>query len=383
MRNALLWFVCSITLFSHSFTYAQSSVDGMTLLGMAEFSELRRPYYIGALYADTPTTDAALLLETQGRRRMEMRVTAETWGMRRFSSQWTQSIFVNNPQSELLRFDDAFLQFNSLLNRPFVRGDIITVDGFEDGSTVVSVNGIEAMTIYTPGFTQLLLSKWIGSKPPTTEFRTSMLSNNNDVDLSTRFSLLEPTGDRIASIKSWFAGGIAGVRLDDEADEAAAESEVAAVLAPEPEVAEEPEVKPEAKPEVAAVAVPKPKPVIKVKPLPEPEPEEEEIDAEAYAKQQEILTFLYQNSVVKRILQNVKYPARALDRDQQDRIQVAVEVDRKGNVTDVSFVVESKYGLLNNAAEKAIEKTGKMPPVPAGLDGESVRVLVPFAFILG
>ena len=110
--------------------------------------------------------------------------------------------------------------------------------------------------------------------------------------------------------------------------------------------------------------------------------EEDIIDQEFYAKQQEILTALYQNSVVKRILKNVQYPERALSRDQQDRIQVKVIVDRRGNIAGTEFVKESKYKLLNKAALKAIEKTGKMPPVPPGLDGKSVSILVPFAFIL-
>lgn len=379
MRNAFLWFVCSFSMLFHVSANAQSNVDGMTLLGMSEFSELRRPFYIGALYADSPTSDPALLLEAQGRARMEMRVTADRWSMRRFSSQWTRSIFVNNSQSQLLKFDDSFIQFNSLLNRPFTTGDIITIDGFPDGTSTVTVNGIEAMKVHKPGFFQLLLSKWIGAKPPTTEFRNNMLSNNGDIDLQARFASLEPTKDRVAALETFFAGGVGGVRLDDDED-AAVVSEVAAVVQdpiPEPEKAPEPEKVVETA-AAAPAATPKPKP----KPQPAPEPEEDIIDQEFYAKQQEILTALYQNSVVKRILKNVQYPERALSRDQQDRIQVRVVVDRRGNIAATEFVKESKYKLLNKAALKAIEKTGKMPPVPPGLDGKNVSILVPFAFIL-
>jgi len=378
MRNAFLWFVCSFSILLSPTGSAQTSVDGMTLLGMSEFSELRRPYYIAALYADTPTSDPALLLETQGRRRMEIRVSAERWSMRRFSSQWTRSIFVNNSQDALVRFDDAFVQFNSLLNRPFVRGDQIIIDTFEDGTTTVLVNGAEAMRVFKPGFTELLMTKWIGNKPPTTDFRENMLNNSSDISLEARFNELEPSASRIASLERWFAGGVAGVRIDDDEDEQEVASEVVAIIS---DVVEEEEVVEEvAAAEVEVAAAPAaPVVVAAVEPEPEPEPE---IDQEFYQKQQEILTFLYQNSVAKRILKNVQYPSRALERDQQDRFQVKVVVDRKGNIADVSFVEESKFGLLNKAAKKAIEKTGKMPPVPPGLDGDSVSVLVPFAFIL-
>ena len=207
------------------------------------------------------------------------------------------------------------------------------------------------------------------------------MNNSSDLDLEARFVSLEPNSDRIAAIDEWFAGSVGGVRINDDAA-ADVEEAVSEVVITEqaPEVIEEPEVAaaPEPVQEVAAATpVPKPAPVVVAEPEPEPE-----IDPAVYAKQQEILGFLYQNSVVKRILRNVEYPRRSLDRNQQDKFRVKIDVDRRGNVSNIQFLQESKYGLLNKAAEKAIEKTGKMPPVPPALDGKVIEVTVPFAFIL-
>lgn len=382
MRNAFLLFVCSFFMLFSVGARAQSNVDGMTLLGMAEFTELRRPYYIGALYTDTPSSNADLILNSNGRRRMEIRVVHPRWSMRRFSNQWTMSLFINNEQDDLLKFDDSLIQFNSLLNRPFVTGDQIIVDSYDDGSAKVFVNGAEALSVSTPGFLELLVSKWIGPKPPSTEFKQAILNNSSDIDMESRFVALEPDSARIAQIKEWFAGGVAGVRLDDskdsETEDVVEEVAEVAVVEAAPEPVAEPE---EVVQEVAAV-VEEAAPAVEPAP-PEPVVEEEpEIDPAIYAKQQELLGFLYQNSVVKRILRNVKYPRRALDRDQQDRIRVTVDVDRKGNVDNIRFDKESKFALLNKAALSAIDKTGKMPPVPAGLDGETIAVTIPFNFIL-
>tara|TARA_B110000977_G_C10808703_1_gene389395 strand:+ start:99 stop:359 length:261 start_codon:yes stop_codon:yes gene_type:complete len=64
-------------------------LDGMTMTGMAAYSELKRPFYIGALYSDSSIVDAKNFLTNQGRRRMDIRVNGTRLTPRRFSSQWT------------------------------------------------------------------------------------------------------------------------------------------------------------------------------------------------------------------------------------------------------------------------------------------------------
>ncbi len=371
-------FYVSVVFFSPQ-VLSQSNVDGMTLIGITEFSELRRPYYLAAFYSDSPSNNADLILNTNGRRRMEIRVTSKRWSPRRFSSQWTQGVLINNDQKNLLRFDDTFVQFNNLLNEPFREGDIIIIDAFDDGSSKVLVNGIESFTVSTPGFLELLLAKWIGARPPSSEFKQQILNNSSDATLEATFVSLQPTDERVEQIEAWFAGSVGGVRINDTAAAATTEVEEVkpAVVEAEP-VQPEPEPEPEVASQVAAV-LEEPEP----EPEPEPEIEEEpEIDPEIYALQQKTLGYLYQSSVAKRILGKVKYPRRALDRNQQDKVEVTVKVDRQGNVASTEFVKESKYGLLNKASLAAITSAGKMPPVPPGLDGEVIEVLVPFTYRL-
>lgn len=389
MRLTRLILLCFVALGYAPVAISQSNTDGMTLLGMAGFSELNRPYYIAALYSDAPSSDAELILQTNGRRRMEIRVEATRWSPRRFSQQWTQAVLINNDQALLQKFDDNFVQFNSLLDEPFLRGDHIVVDSFVDGSSSVSVNGVKAFDVARPGFLELLLAKWIGARPPSTDFKNSILGGGA-LALESEFVALQPSADRVAKVQRWFAGSIAGVQ---QAPAPAAppkpapkspepKPEAPAAVAVQASETTEPAVAPVAVPESAPAPVPVDSVVAAAPPVVEEEEDEPEIDPAVYAQQQETLTGLYQSSVAKRILRNVKYPKRAVKRDQQASFQVSVVVDRAGNVISAAFVKESRYGLLNDAAMEAITAAGKMPPLPPSLDGESVEVVVPFAFRL-
>lgn len=366
---------------------AQPAPDNMVMLGMAEFTELRRPYYIAALYAEEQVTNPDLMLVTQGRRRMEMRVTAESWRARRFSTQWTQAVLINNDPNVLLNFDDTFVQFNNLVDDAFVRGDIIVIDAFKDGTSKVWVGGVEAMSVKTPGFLELLLSKWIGQRPPSSEFKRDILGGQTAPGVEALFASLVPSEARVLALKEFYGSSVGGVRQGAAVAASKEPEKPPAVVSPAP-VAPKPEpvVKaPVVAPPVAVVAAPEPKPVKPVAPKPKPEPiveEEPEVDPELYAQQQSVLMNLYQTSVARRVLTNVRYPSRAVDRDQQASFQVVLTVDRAGNVGFIRFVEESRYKLLNNAAMDAIEKAGKMPPVPAGLDGDTVEVPIPFTFRL-
>ncbi|MEH6604086.1 MAG: chalcone isomerase family protein, partial [Pseudomonadales bacterium] len=204
MRRILISLIASLVWIP--FALAVDGPDGTTLNGLASFTELKRPMYIGAYYSDVPSGDAEEILQTTGRRRMDMRVNARRWTPRRFSSQWTQALLINSTPEQLSRFDDAFVQFNNLPRETFVYGDQIVVDGYPDGKTVVRVNGVEMLNVKRSGFFELLMSKWIGARPPSSEFKASILSQNPDLDLYAEFENIVPSEERKATIAGWMGG---------------------------------------------------------------------------------------------------------------------------------------------------------------------------------
>jgi protein TonB len=350
-------------------------LDGMTMTGMAAYTELKRPFYIGALYADEIVVDADSFLTTKGRRRMDIRVNGVRLTPRRFSSQWNQALLINGSPEQLDRFDDAFVQFNNLPKETFKVGDQIVIDSFLEGATVVSVNGVTMLSVARSGFFELLVSKWMGDRPPSSDFKAAILNPNIDPALEAEFNALEPTDARITEVKAWIA--------EEEAEAELMALETAALIASEAASAAEKQAAEKSIADAMAKRVEKEKIAAEQAQLEaEEEAAEQKLDPAMYKLQQDTLLKLYRSSVVKRTLKEVVYPKRAIKRNRQGTVILDVTVSRTGQVMSITAAQEAKYSSLNDAAIDAVNKVEKYSAVPAGLDGESITINVPVKFIL-
>ena len=352
-------------------------LDGMTMTGMAAYSELKRPFYIGALYSDSSVVDAKNFLTNQGRRRMDIRVNGTRLTPRRFSSQWTQALLINGSPEQLDRFDDAFVQFNNLPKETFKVGDQIVIDSFPEGATVVSVNGTAMLSVAKSGFFELLVSTWIGDRPPSSDFKAAILNPAIDSALGAEFNALEPTKARIAEVKAWIA------EEEAEAELIAQQAAAAALIASEAASVAEKQAAEKTIADTTAKRVEKERIAAeKAQQEAEDEAEEQKMDPAMYKLQQDTLLKLYRSSVVKRTLKAVVYPKRAIKRNRQGAVILDVTVARSGKVMSINTAQEAKYSSLNDAAIDAVNKVEKYSAVPAGLDGESIIINVPVKFIL-
>lgn len=417
---------------------AAQTVDNMTLNGMSTYSELLEPYYIGALYLEAPSNDPAVILDSQARRRLELRVTAQDYSPRRFSVQWTQALLINTPQETLNNLDDAFVQWLNIAQHGLTRGDQVVVDGYPDGHSEVRVDGVEIFRVRQPGFLNMLLGAWIGKRPPSSDFKNDMLNMTYDAKVVAEYDSLGPTKQRVASVKGWSskAGEIESepkashvaknehepshekaARHDAEKPRLPPAQTVAAVAAaaaeaPKPSApataehksasgheahaaagkptAAKPQGKSKSATAVAAAtkgsasgkskaASDKPMQVAMVsKHEAVKQPEHDD----AYRAQQALLLKLYKSAIIKRTLKKVRYPRRAIDRNQQGEVDVAITVARNGEVQGISLSSKTRFHLLNDAAQKAIADTGRYPVVPAALEGDTVTVTIPVKFRL-
>lgn len=406
---------------------ALADTSDLEMTGIASYSELRRPYYIGALYLDQPVVSAGQVLSSWGERRMEIRITAQRWTPRRFSSQWTQALILNVGPRQLEKFDDSFVQFNNLPHAALSYGDQIVIESDAKGRTRVSLNSVEMFTESKPGFFEVLLSTWIGDKPPSTEFKQAILGSI-DASLLKEYEVLQPTSERKQVIASW---------MDGSADEAAAEAEQLAAAEAEAKAKEEAQAKalaeakqkeedkalavaaaaaatasaavasrsaPSMSGDVAAIAESVEVADVVAEPvIPEPvnkpdtsaatvvamaptetasEADEPQIDPAIYRLQQETLLKLYRSSIIKRALRQVKYPKSAVRRGQEGIVGLEVTVDRSGTVVDLAQASPSRFKSLNSAAVAAVHDAGDLPAVPAGLEGEQITVSIPVNFKL-
>ena len=106
---------------------------------------------------------------------------------------------------------------------------------------------------------------------------------------------------------------------------------------------------------------------------------EEDIDfnvAEALAQRD------YTPLVVQKIYQNISYPSRAVSKNQQGTVRVAIKIGRSGELKNVLTTQESKYSSLNRAALKAVEKAAPFPTLTEQISADSFELSIPITFRL-
>lgn len=435
MKYAIFFLLATLGL---SPVASAAKLEKMQLTGVAAYSELRRPYYIGALYLDQPVISAGQVLSSWGRRRMEMRITAERWTPRRFSSQWTQALILNAAPGQLEKFDDAFVSFNNLPRGALRRGDHLVIQSDKKGRTRISLNGTEMFAESKPGFFEVLLSTWIGDKPPSTEFKNAILGSKAP-SLMAQYRALQPSDKRTVAVAAWPEGGV--IEETAEAGDDSLQESMAAIVEPAQEALQPVDEKAIASAIPAAAAHAKPaatKPVVKdtvtSKPIAAPrpvaaskqtdriakkvtveevaararplkqelpvkgpkkvvamassgrnlpmEPEEPAMDPAIYRLQQETLLKLYRSSIIKRALRQVEYPRSSVRRGHEGTVLLELTVDRKGKMLSLETARKTRYKQLNKAAISAVYDAGALPAVPAGLEGDNITVSIPVKFTL-
>ena len=357
---------------------AQTELDGMSLRGLAVYEQLRTDYYIAGLYLPSPAAIPDDAFFMPGPKRMDIRVVTESWSKRRFVQQWNQLILINNSVDTQKAQSDNIIAFASMLKDDLRAGDHITIDLIPDQGTVIKVNGTTLQQTSDPEFFNLLLSCWIGARPPSSVFKQDILqrpAGDRGATLMTSFDISVPSQTRIAETKSW--GGAAAAAPSRTADTTPAE-------APAP-----------AKPKEAAVdqAAEKARKEAEAEKERQAKLEQERLrkeaiakalaDAEARAKaaaKSKELINEYSSTMVRASYQHVRYPKRALKLNQEGTVLLEVIIDRKGGLISSKVIQSSGYSALDDAAISAVEKTAPFPVIPEGIIGTQIEFTLPFTF---
>jgi len=365
------------------------------LNGLAVNTEFGKERFIAALYADQLTTNAEDMLSSSGERRMELKVTADSLSARSVNSMWVEGMAINNPASALEAQAENLARLNNMVRKRLRAGDVLTFTAIKGEGTTVVLNGVQLGVIRSDDFFPMLLRTWIGSIPLSSDFKDALLAGGDvDAELSARYAAITPTAARAEAIAGWVAPEPPAPKVVD-AGLAPPKPEVA--VAPPPPVTSAPEPEPEPapaapepEPQVAATPAPaEPKPaapaqVAKAPPAPAPvEEEEDEDELEVMVTAESLLLRQhYISDVMRKTLQNMRYPRRAQERAQEGSIRLAVTVSRDGKLQDVKIVEESRYSLLNKEALDSVERANPFPALPEGIAGESFAFGIPITFRL-
>jgi TonB family protein len=274
-------------------------------------------------------------------------------------------------------------------------------------------NGSELISDLSGEVFGLLLRTWIGAIPPSTGFKEELLGNQRNAQARDLLESLKPDKQRVALAASWILPApVKPVAAKIAAPEVAAPkiaapkiaaSETKSIPAPElqptqtAEIKEQP-IKPAPSKGAQSADFEKPsasedKDINKVAASDSSNAEqagsetsdkvaeeaEEEIDfnlVEALAQRD------YTPLVVQKIYQNISYPSRAVSKNQQGTVRVAIKIGRSGELQSALTTQKSRHSSLNKAALKAVEKAAPFPTLPEQITAESFELSIPITFRL-
>lgn len=395
MKQLFVFFIRIVCVLGLCAGGAHAQSGSPSLSGLAAFEQLRKEYYIGALYLGWPGHDSVTIMAMPGKRQMELRVTADRWPALRFAQMWNQAITINADGAALNANAMDILAFTSIPKGDLLAGDQLIIESEPATGTRVTLNGVLVQSTKSNALFNLVLSAWIGSRPPSSEFKRDMLTLPNTpagTALAARYESIKPADARKKAVAAW------GIKPEQETAAAAA-----VVAAPKPAEAAKPAEPAKAAPLTPATAaapapgraIPTPaKPVAEparpaaepVKPAAAPAPDPAALAAAQQARQekeqqQAELYNQYLGQVRKQVLRNIDYPRRAQKEGIEGLVVLRVNLDRSGNVAG-SDVAQTADDLLDAAALNAVKKAAPYPKPPEQLEGEQFQILVPVVFKL-
>ena len=362
--------------------FASAQGGELHLNGMAPYSQLRKEYYIGGLYLGGPAHDAAAISNMPGKKRMELRITADRWPPLRFAQQWNQLILINNDGGLLNANVEDVLAFTGLPKSDLMEGDQLVIEFEPDAGTSVSLNGTTVVHTASPALFTMLLNTWIGPRPPSSEFKRDMLSLPGDkaaAELAARFDATAPNEARKKLVAGWAAKPepepVAAAKAKPAEPVAAARIEPQ----PKPHIENKPESKPVPVPApVRSVAADSPKSAPEAAPAPTVAQQQAREERE---KKQRALYNEYLNQVRKLVNKNTEYPRRAIKEGLEGLVVVRVQLDHLGNLVNLELV-QSAHEILDRAAQNAVKSAQPFPAAGDQLEGSDLQFLVPIVFKL-
>ena len=379
--------IAGLSLFS-SGASAELILNGSTI-----YTDLGRDQFVAALYTEIRHNNPQAIETMESDKRMEVRILND-YSKRRWVNLWMQSISINNNREA---FSAAAEELIALMQAPKSaprKGDLLEYIFSPQEGTSMRFNGTELISSLSGDVFELMLRTWIGAIPPSTNFKEELLGNQRNIRSRDLLETLAPAEDRIALAASWIAPAPSRVATPTPApSEPAAEvaeekvsDKKGAALAEKPE----PEAKPVGNSETSQQLAKNPEASHKQQLVDaadsiasdstaENEEAEEEVDfdvAQALAQRD------YTPLVVQRIYKNISYPSRAVSKNQEGTVRVALQIGRSGELQTVLTTQQSQYSSLNRAALKAVQKAAPFPELPEAITADSFELSIPITFRL-
>lgn len=399
---SFVFILCLSPIVATSATNVSLAGNNLQLNGLAVQSELRSDWFINGLYLGGKLDSADAILSDLGPKRMELKVLADNLSGRRLKRLWIERIRSNNPPSDVLAKAKEVRKFAGVVGQNLEKNDVLTIDYVND-STIVSINGSEQAT-FSGGLFNLVLNTWIGTLPPSNEYKSAILGQSSYDSLLSRYNGISPSSARVALFDKKKQEELAAKKKEEEekrlAEEKKAQKEKEAEerkrlakleeqkrLADERQArlaseqaskdAQKAKLAQEAaeRKRLAEEAAKKP-PVVEVPAGPSPE----EIAAikrsyTAKVRRHYIPYFEYPTRAIIR-----KHGASAMSRPKKGKthgtVKINLEIDRDGDLVSGNLEKGSGEKILDEAVQKAIFDAVPFPAIPSELEGETFSTVL-------
>ncbi len=371
--------------------------SALTLNGAASYQQLRKEFYIAALYLQVPSSDPKAILASNNSKRMALRVTAKRWSPRRWSLMWQNDIAINNPYASDDTLTNQLMLFSGFLEKPLTTGDEIIIDYIPTVGTKILINNIKIMQTSTSQLFNYLLNSWIGKLPPSGEFKTRILTSQNDdthKDLLNRYKGTSYNNKRSNLISGWIQARkdteLAAVKAIERKKKAKKDA-----LAKKAKDKKRTKIAAQKKAKAAATPKLKPRPVKtyvapkkvakKKKPTKKKKVASLKVDNRAKSKKQlaaqnQYYQNLYQWELRREIRNVVLYPDWAKKFGQKGSVNIDFTVNRKAEVSGLSKGDGETSALLISEVKKSILDVVPFILPPDALTGNSWRFSFTYIF---
>ncbi|EIK43721.1 TonB family C-terminal domain protein [Cellvibrio sp. BR] len=374
------------------------------LSGIATHSELGQEQFLAALYSETLSKDADLLLNTQDAKRMELKILArEGIAPRRFTRMWIEGAAINMPAGAMNSHAENMLAFDQLFRGRLEMNDHLIFDFSPQQGTVIHLNSVHLGTIENPSFFDVLLRTWIGNVPLSSGYREALLMEGNiDAALLQRFTHMEPRLSRIAVVKNWnetiLAAASAASSANSSSDNRGNISDnnskkIAAVSSVKSSARQSgialtnqsslPGATQVAGATASITESTNASTIAPDAPAVNNTGDNADDALSQLTAQSLVAQQYYISDAMRRIYAQLIYPRRARELQQTGSIKIRIAVDAAGNITALQPLETSEHRLLNQAVESAIKASAPFPPLPPEITAQQLEFAVPITFTLG
>jgi Chalcone isomerase-like len=155
-----------------------ATVGGKSLVlnGLGLRSEFMVKVYVAGLYLEQKSTDPDAIIKAEAPKRIVMHFLHDA-SQKQMTVAFSESFQDNSPQAGTTMKAEIDKFLGAL--EPLKVGDEMVFTYLPATGTTVAINSKEKVTISGQAFSQVLLSVWLGPKPPTASLKKGMLGQKS------------------------------------------------------------------------------------------------------------------------------------------------------------------------------------------------------------